>query len=1034
MSIEWTPAARARIDAPFRALKPRPPLDLDAAWSVLRTGHVRTDYREVAESLKPAEAAVRAALEQSALPRELDVDALAVWSRLAGVMAKNLERFLSELFGVERAIDVWLRTTTIDVQRRPMPAGAILAEVTTAQPALQAQRLRTSVLEAPPDVRARIRAKVAPLVESPDVHAHARAVMLFPEETEWAVTLIDRYLAHPLPNHAYSVISAVHRSACPLDKVREATLAAGGDRGEYEALLDTHGEAAVPLLLEMLDLVKAQYQHEMVTRALLIVRTPEVAGKLAEHVGKKKVRKHVGEYFQRFPELAEAALRPVAEGKGRAASMAAEMLAHTERAAEAESVEEAPVEGLPNLLVDPPWRGGARVARKPVVVKDAKLDGPRAWHGPRSNAAHPWAHGWAPMTPSELATWRTKALAGENVPLIGNTAERKHPTPEAQLEAWSSGNFPREHVAMVATLLATHGLDAAAGAIAWAHERVPSASYPGAIAPLSDLEVPELAADMALALGRRPTRELASRWLHRFPEAAIAGLLPAALGEKNARRWAAERALRLLVRDGHEERIRARAKELGKRGVAGLDELLGWDPLSDCPKKPPKLSARYRPEVLLRPTTREGTPLPLEAVRHLDEMLAFSPIDPPYAGLEVVAEALDARSLAEHAWSLARAWETSGARKTDDWMMRSLVHLADDQVVRRMTPALKNALVIEVLVAIGTDAAAMELATVGARGGAGAQREAAENALDRLAEARGIHRDRLDEQLTPTLGLDPDGSLALDYGARTFRIVFDEHLVPRVRAEDGAESTSLPRTRKGDDAEKVAKARERWDELREDLGAIADFRIQALQRAMLSGSTWSLEELESAWVHHPLMTHLARRMVFVALREGEKPQTFRIAEDGTYAGVDHEPVSLAPDARIGVPHALRWPDDSRDAWIETLVDYEIVQPFAQLAREAPAVDESMRAQARISIPRADAEHVDYLGWMRRLTSCGWDTSRHPFRFALEGDRFVHARAQSVSRGGVTRHEVEVVLREGTEEIPWSSVPRETLLQVLDGLV
>ena len=51
-------------------------------------------------------------------------------------------------------------------------------------------------------------------------------------------------------------------------------------------------------------------------------------------------------------------------------------------------------------------------------------------------------------------------------------------------------------------------------------------------------------------------------------------------------------------------------------------------------------------------------------------------------------------------------------------------------------------LVIEVLVAIGTDAAAMELATIGARGGSGQLRELAETALDQLAEARGLDRDR----------------------------------------------------------------------------------------------------------------------------------------------------------------------------------------------------------------------------------------------------------------------------------------------------
>jgi hypothetical protein len=327
-------------------------------------------------------------------------------------------------------------------------------------------------------------------------------------------------------------------------------------------------------------------------------------------------------------------------------------------------------------------------------------------------------------------------------------------------------------------------------------------------------------------------------------------------------------------------------------------------------------------------------------------------------------------------------------------------------------------------------------------------RELAEAALDRIAEARGLERDRLDERLTPSFGLDAQGSLHLDFGARTFRVVFDEHLVPQVRSEDGKVSTTLPRARKDDDPAKVEAARKIWDELREDVAAIGVFRVQALERAMLSGVTWSVEDFEAAWAKHPLLTHLARRIVFVVTREplvdvsstmhgssaststpATAPKTFRVAEDGTYVGVDHDTVVLEPDARVGVPHPLAWPDGSRAAWEQMLADYEIVQPFAQVTRATPAIEPSWLESATIVIGAAD--EGDPYARRRRLATCGWNVTANPHRLALDDGFFVLARGRSTVRGAERTYETELVLRRGTDEVAWREVPRTTLLRVID---
>lgn len=1050
--LHWTPEALARVSS-FRRAPTLAPFDAMEAWTKLRAEPLRTDDVECDPALSEAHDALRGALVRESVPNTLDVDAFAIWIRLRPGAAHDIARFGCALLGVEPMIDVWIRTREIAVAWRQR-ASRSLSIVAPTSPVPLGYALRVPLLNAPSEVRARVRTKLVPWVALGEVPLLAGAVTLCPEEIDWARALAATYLAAPLQAQGFVVVAALHRSACPLDDVRAVTLAAEGSGSDYETLLDTHGSAALPLLMELMGSLKDAHQHDSLARALTIARSPEVAAKLAEHVGKKKVRQRVDAYFQRFPELAEDALTPVSKSKGRAASMAAEMLAQVARAnalgesevgASGEALVDAPREALPSVLAAPPWRGGARKKRKPLVVNgwaEVRLEGPRAWHGARvsrAGSALGAPVGWAVMDDAEAAAWLERVTNGEKALSHGDSTTRRAVPDAVHLVAWSRGCFSHEHSGTLRTMLEVHGIDAAEGALAWARRHVQRIHYAFQLAPLADLELPELAPEMAMALGRRVTSELALRWLRRFSTAAIVGLLPDALGELGARRTAAERVLRLLVRDGVD--VRAHTDELVKtssaidakdsltKTSAALDEVLGWDPLSDCPSKPPKLSERYRPEGLFRPTLRDGRALSLEALRHLDEMLAFTPMDPPYAGIELVREACDPRSLAEHAWSLARSWETSGARKMDDWMMRSLVHLADDEVVRRMTPALKNKLVIDVLVAIGTDAAAMELATIGARGGSGQLRELAESALDRLAEARGVARDRLDEQLTPTLGLDARGGLELDYGPRRFRVVFDEHLVPHVQTGDSKPSPSLPRSRKGDDPTKFEAARAIWDELREDVAAIARFRIQALERMMLADATWSVEELESGWTKHPLMAHLARRMVFVAMREGDAPRTFRIAEDGTYVGIEHETVTLDPDARVGVPHPLRWPDDSLSAWMQMLADYEIVQPFPQLARTVPFIDEAWLASARIKLSSSDPG--DGFARRRRLVNCGWNVAVHPLRLEIGDGLFVTATSSAFSRNGVMTQETQLICRRGTEEVPWGEVPRTKLLRVLD---
>jgi hypothetical protein len=271
-------------------------------------------------------------------------------------------------------------------------------------------------------------------------------------------------------------------------------------------------------------------------------------------------------------------------------------------------------------------------------------------------------------------------------------------------------------------------------------------------------------------------------------------------------------------------------------------------------------------------------------------------------------------------------------------MLMSLVHFADDEVVRRLTPGVRPDFAVEALEIIATDAALMEMATIAERSETSSTSMYTlagriEQILERAAEARGVTKDELEEDLAPTTMLEEDGTLILDYGSRKLQVGFDERLEPFVRNESGARSRAVPPARKEDDPAKVEHAKTIWRDLKEDVTVIGARRIKALERAMTSGRMWTIERFRRVWLDHRLMKHVARGVVWT-----DGTTAFRVGEDGSLSNVDDGPYELSPTAKIGVAHPLRLTPDDRRKWCTLFEDYKIMQSFPQVGREYLAMD------------------------------------------------------------------------------------------------
>lgn len=235
-----------------------------------------------------------------------------------------------------------------------------------------------------------------------------------------------------------------------------------------------------------------------------------------------------------------------------------------------------------------------------------------------------------------------------------------------------------------------------------------------------------------------------------------------------------------------------------------------------------------------------------------------------------------------------------------------------------------------------------------------------------MADGLGLTLEQLGDRLVPDFGLDADGRLVLDYGRRRFLVGFDEALRPYVSDEDGTRRKTLPKPGAKDDPALAPAAYKRFAALKKDVRAVAAIQIGRLEAAMVARRRWTAGEFRRLFVRHPLIWHIARRLVWIA-EDGGKATTFRIAEDRTFADAADGVPALPESAAIGIPHPLEL-GAVLDTWSAVLADYEILQPFPQLGRAVYTLTDAERTSRRLDrLQGANVEGAAVLGLERH----GW---------------------------------------------------------------
>ncbi|MEU5875791.1 DUF4132 domain-containing protein [Glycomyces sp. NPDC047369] len=852
--------------------------------------------------------------------------------------------------------------------------------------------IRSQIAALPDAEYAAVIAALAPLRTDP--MRRFAVSLLAPDETAWLDEVCAEHRAQKPNQYATHFLVQIITTPAQLDDL-DPTLVYPRwvDTAEVADLVARLGAAALPVLELQLTGYLDTSERKALFRAFAAIPADAAFDLLADRVEDPVAMGYAMEAAARFPQRAlravaarlpgaEPAVRkrltallhsdPVILGPALAAQDDAVRAAIEAATADATRLPAAPADELPTLLTAPPWDKAAETG-PPVVLKG--LTPP-----PIDRM------GWAPGEHEQYAgtevnlryshrdrDWTEDAARFTEVDAYHQQCilalAPADLVPDAAKWDPTSG-YVDERV--LRRILANHG---AAVGVQVARIAGSDASLRHVLLPVVNLPAARLAAD---ALARLKTmRPFAFAWLDRHGPDAAALLVPDALAKPKKLRAAAEAALRYLAASGQADAVRDAAARYGPEAAAAIAPLADADPLMPAgvpvPDPGPWVSPPALPQLLLPGRERA---LPDSVARTAAVILGTGSPEYDYPGVAVLAETCDRASLTRFSTALFEQWLTAGAPWEDSWALTQLVHFGDDDTVHMLAPligrwpgenqhhrAVKG---LQVLGALGTETALRAIQSIGERAKFAAIKEEARAQITAIAAALDLSSEQLADRLVPDYGLRDADALVLDYGPRRFKVGFDEQLKPFVTDEDGTPRKSLPKPGAKDDAVLADAAYKRFANLRKELRTVAADQVRRLERAMVTGRTWTPAEFDAYFVQHPLTWHLTRRLVWTA-DDGAGPVAFRLAEDRSRTDVDENGLDLPDTAAIRLAHPVHL-GAQVEAWSEILADYEIVQPFEQLGRETAAFTDEELATGHVARFEKASVHV---GGLLGLAKKGW---------------------------------------------------------------
>ncbi|EMS83960.1 DUF4132 domain-containing protein [Leptospira noguchii] len=529
------------------------------------------------------------------------------------------------------------------------------------------------------------------------------------------------------------------------------------------------------------------------------------------------------------------------------------------------------------------------------------------------------------------------------------------------------------------------------------------------------IKAPEIAKPMLHLYGIPKLAAETKNWFIECPYFAIEGLIPAVLDEdKKISELAVEILQSLFARgygeiilkekDKHsaeiQEKIKNEILENSTFTAEPFDDSTTPTWLSDAIKTVPKGKA------ISWVVPEELPPILIQKKKLSSSQIAAVLTELKEKGLEESSTLL--KNLKEHAestsldnfvWKLFELWISFGASNKDKWAFTALGKLGGDRIALKLTPMIKvwpgesqhqrAVLGLEILKAIGSDTALMQLNGIAQKVKFKGLKEMANTFMESIAKKKGLRKSELEDRVVPDCGLDENGKREFDFGARKFQFVLGPDLKPMVKDEDGKIKDDLPKPNSKDDSDLANASVEEWKLMKKQIREIGKIQAQRMSQAMVTGRRWKVEEWEMLIAKHPLMTHIAKTLLWwVYFSDREKSiEVFRLTEEKDYADIHDNSLNLQGAAYVGIVHPLLLSQEEKKSWGQLFSDYEIIPPFSQIARPVYVLSEEDKNKKEIpgfTDQKVKAEQLVFglekMGWSRGSAGDGGGIDEHSIQF------------------------------------------------------
>ena len=348
---------------------------------------------------------------------------------------------------------------------------------------------------------------------------------------------------------------------------------------------------------------------------------------------------------------------------------------------------------------------------------------------------------------------------------------------------------------------------------------------------------------------------------------------------------------------------------------------------------------------------------------------------------KTLAQKLKADELETFALEVLSRWLEKGAEAKTKWTMYFAAIYGGDEAINCLTDYIKEwskqslnmrvALAVKAVNAValnGSSYALMTVDNISRKYKSRAVRAAAVDALANAAKQLGLTTQELADKIVPDMGFDEKMCRTFDFGSRKFSV----YLTPQLDIEifEGEKKLkNLPKIGVNDDPALAEKATADFKEMKKQMKTVVDAQKQRLEYVLMLDRKWTAAAWKALFVKNPLMHCFAIGLIWGIYENGCLRTSFRYPDDGSFTNSDDDEIELSEVMQIGLVHPLELTEHEKEAWLEQLDDYKIIQPFDQLRRKVYKVAEIDKNKTACEIFKNT--EITNTTLVNRMTKAGW---------------------------------------------------------------